>query len=392
MSPNLQSSFWERMGLEKSHGEDCLRAVEELYPGKLVEEFEYQGYCSFTFRVSELDYTTVHHSKGGRDPSVGFGSEPRTPDAVVVQIRPTQHQLDLQTVHAASRTYGTFVPKTRNLDHILPARLLAFELDMMLGIPFSRCQPSTTILRPSTWSKQVSLVQSFASFMSRAWPSVSNPTCIPRNSRADSPVAELPTLLSECTGRVGANIIPKLNKLARHLPDAALRNRAAEVRDKILELQDYPVVLNHGDLIPSNVLVHAETWQITGVVDWAEAEWLPFGSCLYGLEHLLGYLDRPESYVAGFGCTTWRYFSNAPGLRDMFWARLYNECPGLKERKDDVALARDLGVLLWYGYAWDEGAIDRVVNEADDTAEVECLKTFLRMSGSGKENEASFGP
>ena len=32
------------------------------------------------------------------------------------------------------------------------------------------------------------------------------------------------------------------------------------------------------------------TGQITGIIDWAEAEVLPFGLALYGLENLLGYM------------------------------------------------------------------------------------------------------
>jgi hypothetical protein len=41
---------------------------------------------------------------------------------------------------------------------------------------------------------------------------------------------------------------------------------------------------------------------------------------------------------------------------------------------------RDIGVLLWYGYAWDGGAIDRVVNEMDDSVEVVCLRAFFDLA------------
>jgi hypothetical protein len=53
--------------------------------------------------------------------------------------------------------------------------------------------------------------------------------------------------------------------------------------------------------------------------------------------------------------------------------------PEVETRLEDVRVTRDMGVLLWYGYAWDDGAIDRVVNEADDAVEVVCLRSFLNV-------------
>jgi hypothetical protein len=127
-------------------------------------------------------------------------------------------------------------------------------------------------------------------------------------------------------------------------------------------------VLNHGDLIPSNILVEEDTWNITGLVDWAEAEYLPFGTCLYGLENLLGYSSDAGGYV---------YYENEGYLRRVFWECLFDAVPELKSREGDVRAIRDVGVLLWYGIAWDDGAIDRVVNEFEDGGEVACLRAFL---------------
>jgi hypothetical protein len=33
--------------------------------------------------------------------------------------------------------------------------------------------------------------------------------------------------------------------------------------------------------------------------------------------------------------------------------------------------------LLWFGFAWDEGRIDRVVSEGRDEVELACLNAFL---------------
>jgi len=52
-----------------------------------------------------------------------------------------------------------------------------------------------------------------------------------------------------------------------------------------------------------------------------------------------------------------------------------------------VLVAKEVGILLWHGFAWDEGRIDRVVDERDDGEEVEMLRAFLSESG-GEVHEA----
>jgi hypothetical protein len=162
--------------------------------------------------------------------------------------------------------------------------------------------------------------------------------------------------------------------LARELPDACLRERAGITLCAVQRISEHPVVLNHGDLIPSNILVHEQTWQITGLVDWAEAEFLPFGTCLYGLEHLLGFFTPASS---DDDVPTFTYFDHAQPLRDLFWDRLAKALPNILSRGDDIRVMRDVGVLLWHGIAWDGGAIDRVVNERDDMEELVRLRAFL---------------
>jgi hypothetical protein len=182
-----------------------------------------------------------------------------------------------------------------------------------------------------------------------------------------------PSWLTDCAGKVGVHIVRKLEKLSRQLPDPALRERATETLDQLMGVEDHPVVLNHGDLIPTNILVDEERWEITGIIDWAEAEWLPFGTCLYGVEHLLGFLDSSSSTLQ------FRYREDADLLRKIFWKKLVDGRPHIKARIKDVTLMRDVGVFLWLGYAWDEGRIDRVVNEVDDLEELVRLRAFLSV-------------
>jgi hypothetical protein len=193
---------------------------------------------------------------------------------------------------------------------------------------------------------------------------------------------DIPDMLSKCTGKVGSSLIRRLEKLASELPDTPLKARAKATLARIRTLTNFPIILNHGDLIPSNILVNENTWEITGLVDWAEAEYLPFGTCFYGLEHFLGHLAPPtaDRVLACGNSPAFVYYKNADQLRELFCTRLFSLVPDLTTQEDNVRTMRDLGVLLWYGYAWDDGAIDRVVNETDDVVEVACLRAFLAIT------------
>ncbi|KAF2641836.1 hypothetical protein P280DRAFT_286289 [Massarina eburnea CBS 473.64] len=354
MSPNLETSFWTRMGLQEQDHDVCVRAIEEVYTTCRVEEFKDQGYCSFTFLVTPSSSSMV---------------------TLIVQIRPRQHGLEPEITGEAQSVYGSLAPRVKKLHVSLPGRLSAFEMELLLGVPYSRVKSRIVMFGREGWEKRVRLVESFASFIARAWPTCYTPTALDRTVRADSPIFEDSSWLAPCAGAVGANIVPKLWKLARDLPDETLRRRAQDTLQKLRNLVSYPLALNHGDLIPTNILVDEETWEITGLVDWAEAEVLPFGTCLYGLEYLLGSIKYSSSRHTSI--PTFDYDDGADELRRVFWNVMVKENPEMKDRIEEVRVMRDLGVLLWSGYAWDEGKIDRVVNEVDDVEEVACLRAFL---------------
>lgn len=119
-------------------------------------------------------------------------------------------------------------------------------------------------------------------------------------------------------------------------------------------------------------MVDSANGELQGLVDWAEAERLPFGICFYGLEEILG-----EMSPRGF-----RYCSDASELREVFWTELVKCIPELRNDATlrAVKLSRDLGVLLWYGIAFDNGNIDRVVQEGRDVEEIQKLDAFLSPS------------
>ncbi|KAL5116076.1 hypothetical protein ACEQ8H_005972 [Pleosporales sp. CAS-2024a] len=347
---DMATSFWNRFGLSNQDASSCLKAVQEHYFGCRVEEFKEQGYCSLTLLV--------------------------TPPSLIVQIRPAQHALDMSIAEAAARYFPLLAPAIQELHLLqLPAQLCLYSMQKRAGTPLSRLLPRKPALDSTEQVKHTRLVESFASAIAHSWTSPEKPTPGDRAVRADSPMAMETSVLSQCKGKVGSSIMDRLCTLSKELPDAQLRARAEATLRKLQALHDYPVVLNHGDLIPSNILVNQKTWEITGLVDWAEAEHLPFGTCLYALDNLLGYLDTSSK-----GASKFVYYDKERQLRNLFWTNLFKSVPGLEMRDADVKTIKDVGVLLWYGIAWDDGAINRVVNETNDAAEVACLRAFLDMA------------
>lgn len=159
-----------------------------------------------------------------------------------------------------------------------------------------------------------------------------------------------------------------LHLLARNLPERFSREilGLTECLDSIFE--NLPMVLTHGDLCEMNFLVDEHSGHLTGVIDWAEAEILPFGFNLWGVENLLGYMD-------GNG---WNYFEGYEDLRAVFWETFYSavvvaeEEDGVRasevlcQKQDTINVARRMGILFRYGFFWDENLREKVpVQEGD---------------------------
>src|SRR5690242_6884487 len=287
---SLQDNFWRRNGLEDTDRTQCFEAVQRSYDGYHVEEFKYQGYCSFTLLLSP-------RARDEKDRDVNQSNTHlaglKNDEQLIVQLRPVRHALDLDTALAARNTHSTLAPVVRAVNLCLPGGLQAYEMNKMEGTPFSRLQPYISSKRADVERKQEILIMSFAKIIAQRWPIRESTKRRDSVLRSESPHDNGTTFSSLCTGKVGSSIVKKLEELSKKLPDECLRARTAITLEKLCNIHAYPIVLNHGDLIPSNILVDEETWNITGLVDWAEAEWLPFGTCLYGLEHLLGSLRLP---------------------------------------------------------------------------------------------------
>lgn len=321
---------------------------KELYPDCQTHLLANQGACSTTFALQYTQHDSVCHR--------------------ILQFREPTFDLDTNLVAEAKLAYGAYVPFIKRHDkpyfstcNDLASSTLCYEMEMISGVPFGTIAPAGPFLSHSELKRQRNLVQDFADFVSRGWP---------------NPGAKQPA----CNGKVGSQIPQKLKMLADHLPYRHHRAAAQKALKGFESIARLPVVVNHGDTIPSNIMCDPKTGHLTGVVDWAEAEYLPFGVCLYGLEYLLGRLALPPRRDSVMGGRPFVYYNYAADLRQLFWQTLRSKIPAIQE--DDslmklVVLAKTIGTLLWYGFAWDGGAIDRVVNTERDVEELVYLDAFL---------------
>lgn len=105
-------------------------------------------------------------------------------------------------------------------------------------------------------------------------------------------------------------------------------------------------MLTHGDLNEMNILAGPESGEITGVVDWAEASFQPFGFELYALDSCLGSMG-PEG---------WKFLDDADYLRAEFWSTFDELVGGLSEETlETIRLARAAGLLVRYGTPYNSG-------------------------------------
>ncbi|KAK6075758.1 hypothetical protein SCUP234_07559 [Seiridium cupressi] len=320
------SSFFTRRKLPPNTRDECDRFVDMMFPSEESRPAPFQGYCSYTVMV-------------GRDR--------------VVQFRPPDHGLDMKTAWAACHIFEEMAPETEFLGVMEQSGLHIYSMKKMDGVSLSDLRSASSILQSSHKTKELrrQVVVDFASLQATSW----------SHRRLREAVPE--------KGVVGSSIHWRLGLLESRLPDR-FKKFASSVHQRLEDIESFPWVLSHGDLIPANILVCPETGRILGLLDWAEAEWLPFGTGLYGLEELLG--EETDGHF--------EYYSEARQLRALFWSELLSAIPALSREPqvlETIRQAQILGILFWHGIAFDDGKLDRVVEESIDDQEIQRLDTFL---------------
>jgi serine/threonine protein kinase len=311
-------NFFIRSGLDPRARLDCHVFADKLFPDKRITPTHTQGYCSYT--VSIDDY--------------------------IVQFRPPKYSLDLDVTLAAKVVFGTYAPSTNYNGTVSPHGLLVYIMKKVPGVSYKELILQAPNLATKT---RKTLCEDFAIFLAKAW-----------HQRAE---------ISLSLGTIGSSIKQRLERLHTELP-SRFRPVVEHVISQYHLIEALPMVLAHGDIVPSNILLDPTDGHLFGLVDWAEAEMLPFGICLYGLEEILGHMTGDNQFV---------YYADAEQARAAFWDKFRTEIPLLGDKKtfEAVLLARDLGILLWHGFAFDDGAINRVVEEGRDYQEICYLDTLL---------------
>lgn len=365
---NGVDAFFDRCGFSPQTRDQCWHLAQRLFPNARVEEASPQGYCSYTLCAG--------HDK-------------------VVQFRPSAHKLHIAVAEAACDVYGSLAPRTQLLTVFKPTRSLlpkghhsgakdfkpidegvvmeddqifldVVSLERIRGTSLAELRASAAgcpTLTPCA-KYRCSIVRHFARFIATGW--------IQAHKSSESE-------MSFMSGRIGSSLRWRLEQMRDGLPPrfGPFLSRTLSKLDSIVSL---PWVLTHGDIVPANIMVEPSQDRpgelvLTGLLDWAEAEYLPLGVGLYGLEEFLGQTDHSGRFS---------YYADERELRNLFWAHLEAELAtgglALSElSREMVEDAHTLGVLLWHGIAFDNGKLDRVVQEGRDDEEI--LRLDLYFAG-----------
>ncbi|KAI0180154.1 hypothetical protein GGR52DRAFT_229843 [Hypoxylon sp. FL1284] len=323
------AQFFDRCKLPARVKEDCDAFARSRYSAP-VRPVPFQGYCSYTVFVGE---------------------------DMLVQFRPLAHKLNLDITNAACRVFGSLAPETESLGELRGTGLYAFSMRRMPGVSLADLRAEVDGLRAQ--SQREAVVRDFARLQVMTW------------AHAKSKEAVV------ARGTVGASLHWRLDLMANKLP-VRFRRIAKSILLDLSEIENLPWVLSHGDFLASNIMVHPKTGKLVGLIDWAEGEFLPFGVGMYGYQELLGE-DRDGHYV---------YYPEAKYLRKLFWKELLSNLPDLAHDVRRVTLiqkAQILGILLWHGIAFDNGKLDRVVEDGIDDGEIERLDAFLLSSPGSRK-------
>ncbi|KAK6950051.1 hypothetical protein Daesc_008374 [Daldinia eschscholtzii] len=329
--------FFDRCKLPTSVKYDCDTFVRNRY-SEPARPAPFQGYCSYTVFVGER---------------------------IVVQFRPLAHKLDLSITNAACKIFGPLAPETEFLGELGSTGLYVFSMRRIPGVSLADLRVETKALQARSQREQI--VRDFAHLQATSWGYAISQGGV-REKRM-----------------VGSSLRWRMELMAKNLP-SRFRSIARSVLADLPEIEALPWTLSHGDFLPSNVMVDPKSGELLGLLDWAEAEYLPFGVGMYGLQELLGE-DKDGHFV---------YYPEAKHLRNLFWAELLSQLPELSQNPRRVVLIRKaqiLGIFLWHGIAFDDGRLDRTVQEGKDDGEIERLDAFLlSRSGIRPQKLRSFTP
>lgn len=133
-----------------------------------------------------------------------------------------------------------------------------------------------------------------------------------------------------------------LDKLSRTLPDSLHPTIDMVKRNLYLLFRpDFPITLQHSDILKNNIHVEEATGHITGVVDWPDAFVAPFGLSLGGVEILLGIQTNKD----------WHFHPSHVDLWQRFWDTFNSEIGQVSELdKRSMEVGRLMGLLQTHSF------------------------------------------
>ncbi|KID60224.1 Protein kinase-like domain protein, partial [Metarhizium hybridum] len=240
----------------------------------------------------------------------------------VVQFRTSQ--LDMAKLGLVQQVYLQFVPHC--VYHGALESLHVYIWDRVPGPAFCRVRSQIFTSDIDMEQRLSQTVQDFANvvrFFALAW--VNRP-----------PNLEPPPL------GLQDKYVGILNELELSLPDS-LHSTIDMVRQNLYLLfrPEFPIAVQHGDILENNIHIEEETGRITGVVDWHDAFVAPFGLSLGGVEILLGIQTHKD----------WHFHPSHVKLRQKFWDVFNSEIGQVSEmNKRSIEIARLMGLLQTHGF------------------------------------------
>ncbi|KAF2021831.1 hypothetical protein BU24DRAFT_457759 [Aaosphaeria arxii CBS 175.79] len=198
------------------------------------------------------------------------------------------YKLRPKVLELARQSYGGFVPGFVEHGMFGPAHV--YEWDLVRGQAF--CRVRRRFLAPGM---EILLQRTVEDF--EAW-----------NNQPVTVIEAPPNLLDEYNQTLDTisqttpqRFLPKIDEIRGALP--------------LLFRHEYPMVVQHDDLLENNIHVDEHTGGITGIVDWQDAIIAPFGVSLASLEVVLGVQTW----------STWHLHHDHIRLRERFWDAFYGE-------------------------------------------------------------------
>lgn len=256
---------------------------------------------------------------------------------LVAQYRKHIHRLDPPIISMACECYPDWVPRPEIYDY----ESYQISFSPYVGLSFAVQQ------RHYTYDQRTNAVYDYAKFVGQG--------CFKAREPDTLEVQQIQHKLALwATWKLGAKISP-IVKYANENSGRPLIDYT-ESADYLFTL---PTVFMHGDAGNGSNVLSNVSGHITGVIDWGESTWKPFGFGFLGLEVFLG----------GMGAQGYTLVEKHEDLRNLFWKVMWENVPAeMKEKQHEleeaVKLAKTIGTLFSYlSYYSNEGQVSDFVLE-----------------------------